>query len=91
MMTHRHTHRQTHDHAGIRSFLRTTYDLKMIVTDGTPLKMYTKWEILKYLFLVNKCFIFTSSKTDLVFIDWETLARILECLLSSNLNNQLII
>ena len=42
------------------------------VTDGTPLKMYTKWEILKYLFLVSKCFIFTSSKTDLVFIDWET-------------------
>ena len=42
------------------------------VTDGTPLKMYTKWEILKYLFLVSKCFIFTSSQTDLVFIDWET-------------------
>ena len=44
------------------------------LTDGTPLKMYmyTKWEILKYLFLVSKCFIFTSSKTDLVSIDWET-------------------
>ena len=42
------------------------------VTDGTPLKMYTKWEILKYLFLVSKSFIFTSSQTDLVFMDWET-------------------
>ena len=45
---------------------------KMIVTDGTPLKMYTKWKILKYLFLVSKCFIFTSSQTDLIFINWET-------------------
>ena len=45
---------------------------KMTVTDGTPLKMYTKWEILKYLFLVSKCFIFTSSQTNVVFIDWET-------------------
>ena len=42
------------------------------VTDGTPLKMYTKWEILKYLFLVSKCILFTLSQTDLVYIDWET-------------------
>ena len=43
------------------------------VTDGTPLKMYTKWKFLNtYFKSVNLCFIFTSSKTDLVVIDWET-------------------